>query len=71
MKVEIDVETAEGITRCMLVDTYVGVKEYLKDKNYGPDDVEMFKKVATAINVLGGWYFAEGEFKKMVKKAKK
>lgn len=67
MKIEIDMETAEGITQRVLVSTYEGVKEFLEDKNQHPDDVKMFKKVMSAIEVLGGWYFPKGEFKRMVK----
>jgi hypothetical protein len=58
MKLEIDMEVADDITRCSLLDTYISLKDDLKNKsNLHEDDKERYKKTVKAIEVVGDWYF--------------
>ena len=69
MKLEIDMEIADDITRCSLIDTYINLKNDLKNKSTLDEDDEIrYKKTVEAIEVLGEWYFFD--FKTDVKAEK-
>ena len=72
MKIEIDDDFVDIIVQGALVKDYVYLSNDLKtpDKLH-EDDAQAYKEVVAAIEVLGNWYFAHGEFKKAVKKANK
>jgi hypothetical protein len=76
MIIEIDPEMADKVVQVELVDTYVWLMKDIKDHNKGKrtiheDDFEIYQKAAAAIEVLGDWFFAHGEFKNAVKVARK
>ena len=76
MIIEIDDDCADQIVQQSLVNTYVDLcrdlKIYRKNKAHlHEEDAAVFDEVAQAIEVLGHWYFAHGEFDKAVKKARK
>jgi hypothetical protein len=75
MMIEIDGDMADKIVQADLVETYAWLMNDIKAHTKGnrklhEDDFEMYQKVASAIEVLGNWYFVAGEFKKAVKKVK-
>ena len=58
MKLEIDMEIADDIARCSLIDTYINLKNDLKkNSDLHEEDAERYKKTVDAIEVLGEWYF--------------
>lgn len=69
MKIEIDDDFADRIVQCSLMDTYLDLKGYLKNKTFHPDDPKMWKKTIAAIEELGNWYFVD--FKKELKQYEK
>jgi hypothetical protein len=72
MMVEIDDDFLDTIVQQALVKDYVWLTNDLKKNKFiHPEDAEAYKAVSEAIKVLGGWYFAFGEFDKEVKKARK
>lgn len=72
MKIEIDDDFKDTIVQSALVEDYVNLTRDLKNnKHMHEDDVEAYKETVAAIEALGRWYFAHGEFDKAVKKARK
>jgi hypothetical protein len=74
MLLKLDDDFVDEIVRQSLMDTYIGLRSDLNRSAAGkmrsdPEDVEMWVKVATAIEVLGEWYFVD--FNKDVLKRKK
>ena len=70
--IEIDDDCVDSIIQEAIVWHYVHLTDDLKNvKNLHPDDREAYEKVAEACKVLGGWFFAHGEFDAAVKKARK
>ena len=62
MMLEIDYEVADGIARQVLVETYVNLTNDIKNyKNIHEEDLEMYKKVVAAIEVLSKWFFYDFE----------
>jgi hypothetical protein len=73
MKLELDDDFADEITRTNLANSYVNVSRMLKNgNNWHEDDVTAWKKLLPALKIVGGWYSVDfdDEIKK-VKKAKK
>ena len=68
MKLEIDMEFADEITRQSLLETYLSLSDDIKKvKNMHEDDLARYKETIDAIKVLGEWYFYN--FKDVVEKA--
>ena len=62
MMVEIDYDIADEIARQVLVETYVNLTNDIKNyKNIHEEDLEMYKKVVAAIEVLSKWFFYDFE----------
>lgn len=58
MIIELDYEFTDEIVRQELVETYVKLSKDIKNnKNMDEDDLEMYKEVVAAIEVLSKWYF--------------
>jgi hypothetical protein len=68
MKIEIDDDCADMVVQESLVQTYLGLTADLKLNKLHKDDAQIYKAVVEAIEVLGKWYFAHGEFERRVKK---
>jgi hypothetical protein len=73
MKIELDDDTADAVVQESLVETYKSLKRDLKvyknnKAHLHEDDVEIYKTVADAIEIVARWYFAHGEFEKRVKR---
>ena len=72
MKIEIDDDFMDTIIQGALVEDYVNLTKELKNnKAMHEEDVAAYKETVKAIEALGRWYFAWGEFDKAVKKARK
>ena len=70
MIIELDCDFADDITRQSLLQTYVNLSKDIKNnKNMHEDDLEIYKQVVAAIEVLGKWYFVN--FQNDVKNYKK
>lgn len=68
MKLEIDMEIADEITRQSLLETYLSLSDDMKSiKHIHEDDLARYKETIDAIKVLGEWYFYN--FKDVVEKA--
>jgi len=62
MMVEIDYDIADEIARQVLVETYVNLTNDIKNnKNIDEEDLEMYKEVVAAIEVLSKWFFYDFE----------
>jgi len=58
MKLEIDMEFADEITRQSLLETYLNLSDDIKkSKNIHEGDLARYKETVEAIEVLGDWYF--------------
>jgi hypothetical protein len=76
MKIEIDDDCIDSIMQSAILNDYISLTKDIKVAKKNPnafheDDVAAFKSVVAALEVLGGWYFCQGEFEKAVKLAKK
>ena len=72
MIIEIDDDYVDIVVQNCLVQDYVSLSNDLKQHdNMHKDDVIACTKTVKALAVLGQWYFAHGEFKKAVNKARK
>jgi hypothetical protein len=77
MILELDDDFTDEIVRQSLVQTYVSLMNDIKhNKNAHEDDVEIWKKITPAIEVLGTWYFLDFKgdvenYKDRLKKVKK
>jgi hypothetical protein len=72
MKIEIDDDFKDTIVQSALVEDYVNLTNDLKNhKSMHEEDVAAYRETVAAIEALGRWYFAWGEFDKEVKKARK
>jgi hypothetical protein len=76
MKIEIDDDCIDSIMQSAILNDYISLTQDIEaaDKNpkaFHEDDVAAFKDVVAALEVLGGWYFCQGEFEKAVKQAMK
>lgn len=71
MKIELSDDIAEEIVRQSLMQDYISLSRDIKQGGIHPDDVEAYVETVAAIEALGRWYFAPGEFDKAVKKARK
>lgn len=76
MIIEIDDDCVDSIIQNALVRDYIYLSTDLKINAKNPghlheDDAAAYEDVVKALEVLGNWYFAFGEFDKAVKKAKK
>ena len=68
MKLEIDMEFADEITRQSLLETYLNLSDDIKKrKNIHEDDLARYQETVAAIKVLGEWYFYN--FKGVVEEA--
>ena len=72
MIIEIDDEMVDTVIQSALVKDYIHLMNDIKAHNktgehLHEDDFEAFVEVAAAVEVLGIWYFAHGEFQKAVK----
>ena len=75
MILEIDDDDADKVVQYSLAQTYAWLKRdlkiYKKNKNHlHEDDAEVYAKLLPALEIVANWYFAHGEFQKMVKKVK-
>ena len=74
MILQLDDDFADDIVRQVLLETYVNLKNDIKNKKDAhEDDIALWKKVVPAIEVLGQWYFYDFDsdvaaFKKRKKK---
>ena len=76
MIIEIDDDMVDSIIQKALVQNYVYLMEDIKIHNktgahLHEDDFEAYVEVAAAVEVLGNWYFVNGEFQKAVKAERK
>ena len=72
MKIEIDDDNVDTIIQNALVQDYVSLTHDLKNnKSMDEDDVEAYKETVKGIEILARWYFAYGEFERLVKKTRK
>lgn len=72
MMIEISDDCIDEIVQKALIEDYLSLTKDLKDpESMHPDDVEAFTETVKHIEGLCLWYFAPGEFKEMVKKARK
>ena len=70
MIVEIDDDFADQIVVQALANTYVSMKSMLKkDQVWHEDDIENYKKMMPAIEIVGSWFSVD--FEAEIKKAKK
>lgn len=72
MIIEVDDDYADIVVQNCLVRDYVSLTRDLKTPdNMHEEDVIAYKETVVALAALGKWYFAHGEFKKAVNKARK
>ena len=70
MKIEIDDDFTDEITRGNLAQSYVSISSMLKNSNaWHEDDVASWKELLPALKIVGGWYSVD--FDKDIKLAKK
>ena len=70
MMIEIDDDFTDEITAANLAQSYVSIKDMLKNgKGWHEDDVAAWKQLLPAIKLVGAWYCVD--FDKQIKKAKK
>jgi hypothetical protein len=70
MKLEIDDDFADDITRANLADSYVSISSMLKNgSSWHEDDVAAWEKLLPALKIVGDWYSVN--FANDIKKAKK
>ena len=71
MKIEVDDDFADDIVVSSLANSYVSIKENLKDPEmcWHEDDVEAWKELLPAIKTVLGWYSLNADAE--IKKAKK
>ena len=70
MILEVDDDFADQIVVSVLADSYVSMKQMLKDGTVcHPDDVIAYNELLPAIVVIGSWFCVD--FKAELKKAKK
>jgi hypothetical protein len=74
MKIELDLsdEFVDNLMEKVLVDDYVGITSDLKKnkKIMHEDDIKAYKNAVKGIELLSNWYFARGEFDRLVKKVR-
>jgi hypothetical protein len=72
MIIEINDDMADEIVQQSLLQDYLTLTEDLKHpERMHPDDVTAFSETVKHIEGLCLWYFAPGEFDKLIKKASK
>jgi len=70
MKIEIDDDFVDEITRDNLAQSYASISSMMKNgKDWHEDDVASWEKLLPAIKLVGGWYSVD--FDADIKKAKK
>ena len=70
MKIEIDDDFADEITRDNLAQSYVSVSSMMKNADvWHEDDVTSWEVLLPALKIVGGWYSVN--FDADIKKAKK
>jgi hypothetical protein len=70
MKLELDDDFADEITRCNLAESYASILGMMKNPTaWHEDDVESWEKLLPAIKIVGSWYSVD--FNADIKKAKK
>jgi len=70
MKLELDDDFADGITRANLAQSYVSVSKMIKNNaGWHEDDVATWKELLPALMIVGNWYSVD--FAADIKKAKK
>ena len=70
MKIEIDDDIVDDITRMCLANSYASIEEMLKQPDsWHEDDVASWKELLPALKIVGGWYSID--FNADIKKAKK
>jgi hypothetical protein len=70
MNIEIDDDFVEDLVSKSMVDNYIMVKSFLKNqKNAHPEDVQSWKELLPALELVGNWYTSDFDAK--VKKASK
>jgi hypothetical protein len=70
MKLEIDDDFADDITRTNLAQSYVSVSNMIKNgSGWHEDDIIVWKELLPALMVVGNWYSVD--FAKDIKKSKK
>ena len=70
MKIEIDDDFADEITRDNLAQSYVSVSSMMKSgKSWHEDDVASWKELLPALKKVGSWYSID--FDADIKKARK
>lgn len=69
MIIEIDDDYADAILISNLAQSYVGIQEMMKTGGWHEDDVEAWKELLPAMELIGNWYSMD--FKAAIKEAKK
>jgi hypothetical protein len=70
MKIEVDDEFMDELVGAAMVNAYLMLKDFLKQKDhYHPDDVAAWEELLPAVEKVANWYMVD--FQAQVKKAKK
>jgi hypothetical protein len=70
MMIEIDDDCADAILVASLAQSYVSIKDMMKNPTqWHEDDVAAWKELIPAMELVGGWYSTD--FKAAIKQAKK
>ena len=70
MIIEVDDDCADAILVASLAQSYVNISDMMKNPSaWHEDDVEAWKELLPAMELVGGWYSID--FKAEIKKAKK
>jgi hypothetical protein len=70
MKIEIDDDFVDDITRMCLANSYASIEGMLKKPDsWHEDDVASWKELLPALKIVGGWYSVD--FNADIKKARK
>jgi hypothetical protein len=70
MKIEIDDDFVDDITRMCLANSYASIEGMLKQPDsWHEDDVASWKELLPALKIVGGWYSVD--FNADIKKARK
>ena len=70
MIIKIDDDCADAILVASLAESYASISDMMKNpESWHEDDVEAWKELLPAMELVGGWYSTD--FKSEIKKAKK
>lgn len=70
MKVELSIETVDGIVVDFLKEEYKGLKHNINDKKLHPEDLKIYKKTRKAIARLLKFYMIRDEAKQFIEENK-